>query len=73
MPCFSGGSPKISKSTNWPNSYASAVERNSFKEDLREILHNRNYRILFTSMTFVFGAVSLMFVFLPWTTKTYHY
>ena len=24
-------------------------------------------------MTFVFGAVSLMFVFLPWTTKTYDY
>ena len=54
-------------------SYASAAPRNSFKKDLRDLLHNKNYIILFLGITCFFGDFSLFFVFLPWITKTYNF
>lgn len=55
------------------DSFASRVERNPFKDDLKALLHNKNYRVLFLCTTFVFGTVSIIYVFMPWITKAYHY
>jgi MFS-type transporter involved in bile tolerance (Atg22 family) len=44
-----------------------------FKDDLRTIIRNKNYLIIFLAITFVFGDLSIIFVFMPWITKTYHY
>lgn len=54
-------------------SFASTVHRNPFKEDLKALVFNKNYRILFLCTTFVFGAVSIIYVFLPWISKAYQY
>jgi hypothetical protein len=40
---------------------------------LRNILKNKNYIIIFCAITFVFGDLSIIFVFTPWITKTYGY
>ena len=37
------------------------------------LINNKNYIILFMSMSFSFGMMSLIFVFLPWMTKTYNF
>lgn len=37
------------------------------------LFKNKNYIILFASITFIFGDLSVIFVFMPWITKTYDY
>lgn len=55
------------------SSFASTVRRNPFKDDLKALVYNKNYRVLFLCATFVFGAVSIIYVFLPWISKAYQY
>jgi Na+/melibiose symporter-like transporter len=54
-------------------SYASAVKRESFKTDVKTLLKNKDYIYIFLSMTLIFGEFSVIYVFLPWITKTYNY
>lgn len=72
-PILSRQSKKHAKVDILSCSFASKAKRNRFVDDLKELVRNKNYLTIFFTLTFVFGDLSIIFVFLPWITKTYHY
>ncbi len=74
MALFFRDSPKnIQKYSFYYLSFASSAARYNFSEDLKNILKNKNYLFIFGAITFIFGDLSIIFVFTPWITKTYGY
>lgn len=64
------GHPKITGSLS---SYASESPLGEFKEDLKALFRNRNYKILFLGVALILSDAIVMFVFLPWVSKFYEY